>query len=123
MSGQTKHFYAFGPFRLGSESRNLAPRLYTPSKVTGNPFGINEPSECTFIPMGGPKAHGNSKPLNERNGDVSTVTVSSICDTSHKANHEQRHRRYLHNAYQPLRSALYARDNAENHADRSKQAR
>src|SRR5215475_13602066 len=39
---------------------------YTPSKVADNPFGINRRYKRTFIAMGGPQAHGNSKPLNER---------------------------------------------------------
>jgi len=36
---------------------------YTPSKVAGNLFGINEPYKRTFTPIGGPQAHKNSKPL------------------------------------------------------------
>ena len=32
-------------------------------KSRRNLFGINEPQERTFIPMGGPLAHENSKPL------------------------------------------------------------
>ena len=27
-------------------------------KLRGNPFGINRPWQCAFIPMGGPQAHG-----------------------------------------------------------------
>jgi hypothetical protein len=36
--------------------------VYTPSKVVGNLFGINEPWQGTFIPMGGPQGPVNSKP-------------------------------------------------------------
>jgi len=35
-------------------------RHFTPSKVAANLFGIDEPWKWTFIPMGGPLAHGNS---------------------------------------------------------------
>ena len=34
---------------------------YTPSKVTDNPFGISWRLNWTFIAMGGPQAHENSK--------------------------------------------------------------
>jgi len=47
--------------------------------------------------------------------------LGSNCGTSHNANHEQRNRRYLHNAYQPFRSPVYTRHDSENHADRGKQ--
>jgi len=33
---------------------------YTPSEVAHNPFGINRPQKCAFIPIGGPQAHGDS---------------------------------------------------------------
>jgi len=36
--------------------------VYTPSKVAGNLFGINESWQGTFIPMGGPQGPVNAKP-------------------------------------------------------------
>src|SRR2546426_5926982 len=36
---------------------------YTPSEVAHNPFGINRPQKCAFIPIGGPQAHGDSEPF------------------------------------------------------------
>jgi hypothetical protein len=55
-----------GPSALGMTiegSRTLAKNPdYAPLKSAGNLFGINEPKQRTFIPIGGPQAHVNSKP-------------------------------------------------------------
>jgi len=40
-----------------------------------NLFGINRPKKCTFIPMGGPQAHANSKPC------LKTVSETAIFHT------------------------------------------
>ena len=42
----------------------------TPSKVMANLFGINEPQQRTFIPLGGPQDHGNSKPPQRSMSDM-----------------------------------------------------
>jgi hypothetical protein len=44
--------------------------------------------------------------------------LDSNCATGQETDHEQRHRRSLHYAYQPFRSPACRCDKADNHADR-----
>jgi hypothetical protein len=66
------------------------------SKVAGNLFGINEPWQCTFIPMGGPPAHVNSveNPLLHLQFVCSGNRVYG-CDCDFVAELEKRSRQHL----------------------------